>query len=230
MMIDQDDPLPLQDGRYVKISITDQGIGIPNKHLAKIFDPFFTTKDTGSGLGLSTSFSIVKQHDGTIQVESELDIGTTFHVYLPASEREPGVGEVERTKALRGEGNILVVDDDDGVRRSAGKVLKRLGYQVEFAKDGEEGVGIYEKAITRNRPFDAVIMDLTVPGGMGGKEGIRELKRLDPDARVIVSSGYSGNPVMSEFREYGFAGVVQKPYRIEDLGEVLAKVIAEKRG
>jgi signal transduction histidine kinase/CheY-like chemotaxis protein len=230
VMTDQKDSLQLQDGGYVKISITDQGIGIPEKHLPKIFDPFYTTKEKGSGLGLSTSFAIVKRHDGTIRVESELGVGTTFYVYLSASESESGGVEKEREKPLQGKGRILVVDDDDGVRRSAGKVLKRLGYRVELAKDGAEGVEIYEKAIKGKRPFDAVIMDLTIPGGMGGKEGIRELKRVDPDAKVIVSSGYSGDAVMSGFREYGFVGVVQKPYKIEDLSEVLATVIAEERG
>jgi CheY-like chemotaxis protein len=230
VMIDQEDSLPLKDGRYVKISITDQGVGIPGKHLLKIFDPFYTTKEKGSGLGLSTSFAIVKGHDGTIQVESDLGVSTTFCVYLPASESEPGVGKTERKKPLRGKGRILVVDDDDAVRRSAEKVLKRLGYRVELAKDGAEGVGIYEKAMKGERPFDAVIMDLTIPGGMGGKEGVRELKRIDPDAKAIVSSGYSADPVMSEFSEYGFVGVARKPYNIEDLSEVLAKVITEERG
>ena len=223
--IDQKDSLPLEEGRYVKISITDQGIGIPGRHLPKIFDPFYTTKEKGSGLGLSTSFTIAKRHDGTIQVESEPGVGATFHVYLPASERDPGVGETGRGRPLRGKGKILVVDDDEGVRRSAGMGLKRLGYQVEVAKDGAEGVGIYEEAIKGKRPFDAVIMDLTIPGGIGGKEGIRKLKRIDPDARVIVSSGYSEDPVMSEFREHGFVGVVQKPYKIEDLGQILNEVI-----
>jgi CheY-like chemotaxis protein len=225
VMIDQKDSLPLEEGRYVKISIADQGIGIPGRHLPKIFDPFFTTKERGSGLGLSTSFTIAKRHDGTIQVESEVCVGTTLHVYLPASERDPGVGETGRERPLRGKGKILVVDDDEGVRRSAGMGLKRLGYQVEVAKDGAEGIGIYEEAMKGKRPFDAVIMDLTIPGGMGGKEGIRKLKRIDPDARVIVSSGYSKDPVMSEFREYGFVGVVQKPYKIEDLGVILYEAI-----
>jgi two-component system cell cycle sensor histidine kinase/response regulator CckA len=181
--IDQQDSLPLRDGSYVKISITDQGIGIPGRHLPKIFDPFYTTKEKGSGLGLSTSFSIAKRHGGTIQVESEMGVGTTLDVYLPASERDPRVGETERGRPLRGEGKILVVDDDEGVRRSAEKVLKRLGYRVEVAKDGAEGIGIYEKAMKGKRPFDAVIMDLTIPGGMGGKEAIKELKKIDPDAK-----------------------------------------------
>lgn len=230
VMIDRKSSLPLKDGRYVEIFITDQGVGIPGRHLGKIFDPFYTTREEGSGLGLSTSFSIVKRHHGTIRVESELGVGTTFYVYLPASAREAGVGEAERQKPSRGKGNILVVDDDEGVRRALEKVLKRLGYGVELAKDGAEGVGVYEKAIKGKRPFDVVIMDLTIPGGMGGREGIRELKRIDPDARVVVSSGYSEDPVMSEFRQYGFVGVAKKPYKIEDLGEVLAKVIAGERG
>jgi PAS domain S-box-containing protein len=231
VMVDRTHDLPLKDGKYVKISIGDQGIGILGRHLPKIFDPFYTTKEKGSGLGLSTSFAIVKRHDGIIQVESELGVGTTFHVYLPASEGDPEGGETERERPLRGKGKILVVDDDEFVRRSVGKVLKRLGYRVEVAREGAEGVGIYQKAMKGKRPFDAVIMDLTIPGGMGGKEGIRELKRIDPDARVIVSSGYSGDPVMSEFREYGFVAVVRKPYNIEVLGKVLNEVVlAEGQG
>ena len=180
VMVDQKDSMPLKDGRYVKISITDQGIGIPGRHLPKIFDPFYTTKEKGSGLGLSSSFSIAKRHDGTIQVESESGVGTTFHVYLPASERDPGVGETGRGRPPRGRGRILVVDDDEGVRRSAGMGLKRLGYRVEVAKDGAEGIGIYEEAMKGKRPFDAVIMDLTIPGGTGGKEGIRRTQKDRP--------------------------------------------------
>ncbi|MGW8180411.1 MAG: hybrid sensor histidine kinase/response regulator, partial [bacterium] len=228
VVIGQEEDLPIRDGGYVRISVADQGIGIPERHLSKIFDPFYTTKERGSGLGLSTSFAIVKRHGGTIRVESELGVGTTFNVYLPASEREACVRKRERRKPLRGEGRILVVDDDEDVRRSAGNALERLGYRVEFAEDGAEGIGIYKTAIEGNRHFDAVIMDLTIPGGMGGKEAMRELKRIDPDAIVIVASGYSGDPVMSEFMEYGFVDVIQKPYKIEDLGEVLAKVTREK--
>ena len=225
VMIDAEDPLPLRGGKHVRISVMDQGIGIAAKHRPRVFDPFYTTKERGSGLGLSTSFAIVKRHNGTIQVQSEVGVGTTFTVYLPASEKEPGHDETDSENPLGGSGKILVVDDDDAVRRSAVKALERLGYRVESARDGAEGVVIYEKAFKGSRPFDAVIMDLTIPGGMGGKEGVRRLKRIDPAARVIVSSGYSGNPVISEFEEHGFSAVVAKPYKIGTLGRILCDVI-----
>jgi len=226
VMIGPEDSLALEEGRYVKMSIKDQGIGISEKHLPRIFDPFFTTKDKGSGLGLSTSFTIVGRHNGTIRAESEMGAGTTFHVCLPASVEKPGIDEMERQRLARAEGRILVIDDEESIRRSAGKILKRLGYEVEFAKDCAEGVTAYEKAMKGKRPFDAVIMDLTIPGGMGGKEGIRQIKQRDPDAKVIVSSGYSDDPVLSEFREYGFASVVAKPYDIEDLADAIHRVLS----
>jgi CheY-like chemotaxis protein len=221
------DPLPLKKGRYIKISIADQGIGIPEKHLPKIFDPFYTTKEKGSGLGLSTAFTIVERHDGTIRVESETGVGTTFTVYLPASEEDLSTEEQEWKRTRTGQGRILLVDDQEAVRKVAGKILERLGYEVEFAKDGAEGIRAYEQAMKRKQLFDMVIMDLTIPGGMGGRETIKELKTLDPEARVIVSSGYSDDPIMFDYKAYGVSGVVAKPYRIDDLAEVIHKVLAD---
>jgi len=219
------DPLPLKEGRYVKISISDQGIGIPEKHLPRVFDPFYSTKDRGSGLGLSIAHRIIDKHKGTIQVESELGTGTTFHMYLPSSEKEPAVVERAWAKRIQGKGRILLIDDDEGVRRSAKEMLKRLGYDIECVKDGKEGVRFYLRAKESGRPFATVIMDLTIPGGMGGKEAIKNLKEIDPGARVIVSSGYSDDPVLQDFSEYGFSGVVAKPYSMDDLAEVIHSVL-----
>jgi CheY-like chemotaxis protein len=225
VMVRPRDPLPLQEGKYVRISISDQGIGIPEKHLPRIFDPFYSTKDKGSGLGLSISHTIVERHHGTIQVESELGAGTAFHIYLPSSEKGLAVEEKERTKTLRGEGRILLIDDDEAVRRSAEEMLKRLGYDAECVQDGKEGLGLYLRAKESGRPFGAVIMDLTIPGGMGGREAIKRLKEEDPAARVIVSSGYSADPVLQGFSEYGFSGAVAKPYGMDDLAEVIHSVL-----
>lgn len=219
------DALPLAYGKYIKISIQDQGTGIPPGHLRKIFDPYFTTKQKGSGLGLAICYSIVKKHDGHISVESVLGSGTTFSIYLPASSKELTRRKDSREEPIRGEGKILVMDDEAIVRDVTGQILKKLGYDVEFAGDGSEAIELYRKAKESGKPFDLVIMDLTVPGGMGGKEAIHRLIEIDPDARAIVSSGYSDNLVMSDFRQYGFKGVVAKPYKIQQLALVLHTVL-----
>ena len=215
----------LKEGCYIKISVTDQGIGIPEKHLHKIFDPFFSTKYKGSGLGLATCFSIVTKHDGHIHVDSEAGVGTTFSIYLPSSKQTPATQKKTKKKKLQGQGKILLVDDEAIVRKATGKALEKMGYDVDFAAEGAEGIRIYREAREAGEPFDAVIMDLTIPGGMGGQKAIRKLLEVDPQARALVSSGYANNPVMSDFRKYGFSGVVKKPYRIHDLAEALRKIM-----
>jgi PAS domain S-box-containing protein len=219
--------LPLPDGKYVHVAVKDHGVGIPPDLISKIFDPYFTTKEAGSGLGLAISYSIVKNHGGHIAVESELGVGTTFHVYLPASERELPVKPTVTVKEIRpsGRGTILIMDDQSDVREIAGQLLKHLGYEVSSAKDGTEAVDLYRKAQEAGRPFDAVIMDLTIPGGMGGKEAIQKLLEIDPKVKAIVSSGYSTDPIMADFRKFGFSGVVSKPYEVEDLSAVLLEVL-----
>ncbi len=220
--------LPVNEGQYVKISITDQGIGIPEKYLQKIFDPYFTTKQRGSGLGLSTSYSIIKHHDGYIDVESETGAGTTFHMYLPASERREEKEEKKRGEPVLGQGKILLMDDEAFVRDAASEILQYLGYTVEVAEDGKEAIDLYKKAL-EDTPFDAIIMDLTIAGGMGGKEAIQTLQEFDPEVKAIVSSGYSTDPVMADYRKYGFRGVVTKPYSIEELSITLHRVLTEER-
>jgi PAS domain S-box-containing protein len=226
--ITEHDPLRLGPGNHVKVTIVDQGIGIPEEHLQKVFDPFFTTKQKGSGLGLSTSYSIVKRHNGALQVESRLGGGTKIHIYLPALPEGGAKRGTQRDASYRGEERVLLIDDDDTLRRSIGKALDQLGYEVAHAEDGKEGIKIYEEARASGRPIHVVVMDLTIPGGMGGKDAAREILQIDPDAKLIVSSGYSTDPVMSDFRAHGFRGVISKPYRIEDLGETLRRVLTKE--
>lgn len=214
---------PLTDGMYVKISIKDEGTGIPEDHIGKIFDPYFTTKPSGTGLGLSTSYSIVKNHNGYITVESRPGSGTTFFIYLPAS-REKALHRSRTEGAVPGKGRVLLMDDEEIVRTVAGIMLRDLGYDAEFARDGREAIETYKRAKASDRPFDAVIIDLTIPGGMGGKETIQKLTVLDPAVKAIVSSGYSNDPIMAEFKRYGFRGVVEKPYTLEELSQVLHRV------
>ncbi len=217
----------MRKGGYVKISIRDHGTGIPQDKLQKIFDPYYTTKQEGSGLGHATTYSIIKKHGGYITVESEIGVGTTFYIYIPHSEKElsgepvPGKTETsftdlaeeksEVTTSLAGK-KILFMDDDAIIKLAVVNRLKSLQCEVEEANDGTEAIELYKKALESDRPFDAVVMDLTVPNGMGGKEAMKELLQIDVDTKAIVASGYSNNPVMTEFGKYGFKGMVRKPY------------------
>lgn len=213
---------PLQKGDYVRISIRDQGTGIPEDHIDMIFDPYFTTKEKGSGLGLSICYSIVQKHKGHISVKSTLGIGTTLVIYLPAAQTLHEVKEpLEKTSVKNGKGKILVMDDEETIRNVVGDILQYLGYSVDLAKDGEEAVNLYSSG-----PYDAVILDLTIPGGMGGKEAIKRLREIDPDIKAIVSSGYSNDPIMSDYVDYGFKGVIIKPYTISEISNVLNHVIS----
>jgi len=223
--------LPLEEGMYVKISIQDQGIGIPGEYLQRIFDPYFTTKQTGTGLGLANSYSIIKKHGGYITAESEVGVGTTFRIYLPASGKELFVVEdIVEEVFLPGQGRILFMDDQQGIRDMVGEMLVDLGYEVEFAREGSEAVNLYEQAKKSGQTFDAVILDLTVPGGMGGQETIQMLREIDPKIKAIVSSGYSNDQIMSEYQEYGFCGAIAKPYEIKELARTLSKVLMGTEG
>jgi len=225
VVISSDCEVPLDPGRYIQISFEDQGIGISKQYLTKIFDPYFTTKQEGSGLGLATSYSIIKNHGGCITVESHVGTGTTFHVYLPASAKQLKTGKEEKDTPVGGKGRILLMDDEESILEVTGEVLTYLGYDVEVARDGLEALELYKKAQTLKIPFDAVIIDLTIRGKMGGRETIQHLLKIDPSARAIVSSGYSDDPVMANYRDYGFKCVVSKPYTIKELSEALREVL-----
>ncbi len=222
----------LEGGRYLKITVRDEGIGIAPRHLPRVFDPYFTTKQKGSGLGLTAVHSIIARHGGHITVDSEPGKGTTFVIYLPAARREEikeiesgaGVGEAS---SHRMSGKVLLMDDDEMVRNTAAKMMNNIGLDVEKAKEGEKAVEMYREAVDAEEPFDAVIMDLTVPGGMGGKKAVKEILQIDPDARVLVSSGYSTDPVMANYHQYGFTGVVVKPYTMDELVNALSRVLEE---
>ncbi len=221
--------LPLSAGKYVKISIQDQGVGIPADHLANIFDPYFTTKQRGSGLGLATTHTILQSHHGYITVKSTLGAGTTFAIYLPAVDRKITASPEKERELLSGQGTILVMDDEEMVRNIIGRMLGHLGYQVEFAKDGAEAVELFTQAHESGTAFDAVILDLTISGGIGGKETMETLLKIDPQVKAIVSSGYSDDPIMADFQKYGFSGVIAKPYTIKVLAQVLAGIECKER-
>jgi signal transduction histidine kinase/CheY-like chemotaxis protein len=218
--------LPLPTGKYVKVSVADEGTGIPEDAIPRIFDPYFTTKEEGSGLGLSIVHSIIKNHAGHIQIKSEPGKGTVFHIYLPAITRKKKQEQILVEKIISGSGKILFMDDEDMIRDFAAELLKELGYTVAVAEDGKKAVQLYTEAKETGKPFTAVIMDITIPGGMGGKEAIKEIREVDADAKVIVSSGYAKDPIMSNYKEYGFVGVVPKPYNLEELSQELHRVLA----
>lgn len=222
--------LPLDDGGYIKLTIKDQGLGIPEEHLSKIFDPYFSTKQKGSGLGLATTYSIIKRHAGHVTVESGPKVGTTFTIYLPASRKQAEVTKRKKKIVTDIRGKILVMDDERALRDVISRMLEQIGHKVECASDGERAVKKYKQAKKSGQPFDALILDLTIPGGMGGRETIAKLLEIDPEVRAIVSSGYSNDPVVSNYQDYGFSGEVSKPYQIEQLRAVLQTVMKKKNG
>jgi signal transduction histidine kinase/ActR/RegA family two-component response regulator len=215
----------INPGPFVLVCFKDNGKGIPENLINKIFDPFFTTKENGSGLGLFSTYSIVRNHYGTITVESRVGMGTSFFVYLPAVIDQKVKDDTKGDAILFGSGRILLMDDDELVRDMAKAMIQTLGYEVKLATRGEEALEIYRKAKEMNLPFQAVILDLTIPGGKGGKQTIQELLAYDRNVRAIVSSGYSNDPVLANYQEFGFKGCVAKPYRIQDLSKTLNDII-----
>jgi len=216
----------LPAGKYVRFSILDTGCGISAEILPKIFDPYFTTKEAGNGLGLAICYSVIKKHGGWISVESQVGFGSSFTVYLPAAkqvsppiEEQLGLPEIESNN-----GRVLLMDDDPAIRELTSIMLVRFGYEVAVSRDGQEALKIYSDAQDAGNPFNAVVMDLTVPEGLGGKWAVQEILKNDSDARVIVCSGYSNDPVMANFNAYGFRARIHKPFTGDDLHRVIAQV------
>jgi PAS domain S-box-containing protein len=231
VIVGQGEMAYVKPGPYVKIEVADTGVGIPGRNLKRIFDPYFTTRENGMGLGLTISYHIMKNHGGNLFVESEPGAGTTVSLYFPAStERMPRVVEAVSETAREGKWKVLVMDDEDLVRDMAIGMLEHLGFEARGARDGREAIGMYKDADTEGTPFDLVVMDLTVPGKMGGKEACARLLGMYPDARVIVCSGYSSDPVMSDHAAYGFLGMLGKPFHMEELKRVLEQVLHFRRG
>jgi PAS domain S-box-containing protein len=215
----------LAPGEYVRISIKDSGTGIPSEHRNNIFDPFFTTKKDGTGLGLATSWSIIKRHKGTIEFDSHPGRGTTFLIYIPSCECEPEI-VVPPQKSFSGHGRVLVMDDEFIIREVAGKMLKDAGFTVDKAVTGEEAVDMYKEAFNKGIPYDVIILDLTIPGGMGGNEALQKIKEFHKDVAAICSSGYSDDDIISNPEKYGFSASLPKPYLRETFSEVIRKVIS----
>ena len=226
--ISDESDLPLEPGPYVVFTVSDDGDGVPADLMSRVFDPYFTTKDEGRGFGLATSYSIVQNHGGHISFRSVQGQGTSVTVWLPAASTPPT--EVATPKGLElqpSPGRLLLMDDEASVRLVAGRMFERLGWQVTITADGAAAVEAYGRALADDQPFDLVVTDLTVPGGMGGAETMRRLLEMDPDVRAVVCSGYSNDPVMARFRDHGFAGVMTKPFTFGDLERVIDQAMRE---
>ncbi|MBU1986855.1 MAG: response regulator, partial [Proteobacteria bacterium] len=216
----------LPAGKYIELLFQDTGTGIPPEHISKIFDPYFSSKTTGSGLGLAISYSIIKNHDGLITVTSELGQGTVFSILLPATLKE-NTNQPKKQENLwkTAAKKILIMDDDTTVREIMVAMLTFMECSAEEACDGKEALALYIQAKEEGAPFDLVIMDLTIPGGIGGKEAITSLLAFDHTAKVVVSSGYANDPIMANYQEYGFCGVLSKPFKIDELNKIIATII-----
>jgi CheY-like chemotaxis protein len=219
--------MQIKQGKYVHISIKDSGSGIPENLKSKVINPFFTTKKKGSGLGLAISYSIIHKHKGSIHFTSKENEGTTFHIYLKASTKSINSEEVLKEEKIELEGRILLMDDEKEIRKTGIRMLSRLGFKPVAVRNGEEALAEYKKSIDENNPFKAVILDITIQGGMGGKQTIIELLKINPDIKAIVSSGYSEQKVINEYLKYGFKGFLKKAYTLTDLRNILIKIISD---
>lgn len=217
--------LPLSPGPYVKVTITDEGIGIAEDHLPKIFEPYFTTKPGGHGLGLASTYAIIKKHAGHVSVHSKVGKGTTFTLYFPASPKALKPPELLNLGIRRGQGHLLVMDDEESIRMMAREMLSHCGYQVMLAKDGEEALTLYQQAMDTHTSFSLVILDLTVPGKLGGLGTLARLRQLDPQVKALVSSGYSNDPIMANYASHGFVGVITKPYSLIELSNMVHQIL-----
>jgi CheY-like chemotaxis protein len=226
--LQEEEIIGLSAGEYIRFSVKDEGPGISPEVEPRLFEPYFTTKEKGNGLGLASCYSIIRNHDGTITAQSQTGAGAQFTVWLPASRSMLLSRQGQQADELRlGQGKVLLMDDELFVRDMGTAVLKELGYHVQSCSDGQQALTLYREAMDAKKTFDLVILDLTIPGGMGGKQTAQKLLQLDPQARLIVSSGYSNDPVMANHRDFGFRSILSKPYLIEDMARVLNQVLAE---
>jgi CheY-like chemotaxis protein len=217
--------LTLPTGAYVRISVIDKGVGISRDVLPRIFDPFFTTKENGSGLGLSIAYSVIKKHNGLITITSDVGVGTSVYIYLPASREK--LHTVSRVQELfsRGKAKILLMDDEEFLLDAISSILRSLGYSIETAVNGQKAIDLVKQAKLDGNPFEVVILDLTIPGGMGGKQAIKEIRKIDPDVKAIAASGYSDDPVIADPEQYGFKGALRKPYTVDELSDLLDLIL-----
>jgi two-component system cell cycle sensor histidine kinase/response regulator CckA len=221
---------PGEERQFVRISIQDHGPGIAAEHLERIFDPYFTTKTSGTGLGLAVSHTVIQNHGGFIKVESEPGRGATFHIYLPRSTRRVPLQAAPPSHAIpRGSGSVLVMDDERSIATVTASMLRSLGYQTDTVSDGEMAVERYAAALHAGTPFDAVIMDLTVPGGMGGAEALALLRELDPAVCAIVMSGYADTGLLADYQHVGFSGRLAKPFSLRDLATTVHDLLVHAR-
>lgn len=225
IILEQSNKQGLPPGYYVTIQIRDEGSGINKLDIQKIFDPYFTTKKDKQGLGISTAYSIIKNHGGILEVESQLNKGTEITIYLPAIEEEVTIDEIRSNLKEKGEGRILLLEDEEPIGRYISTLLTRCGYMVDHVLKGEDAIALYNKSIAENKLYKVVIIDLTIKGGMGGKEAIKELLQINPKIKAIVSSGYSKDPIMEDYKKFGFTASVSKPYRSIDLLTTISKTI-----
>jgi len=215
----------LRENRYVQLSVEDNGVGIPKQYLKKIFDPYFTTKEKGSGLGLAMSYSIIRNHGGVIDASSEAGKGTTFFIYLPAVDVAEETIQQHPASPVAGKGKILIMDDEDLILNITGEMMHALGHDFDTARHGQAAIEKYRAAMESGDPFDIVILDLTIRGGIGGKETVERLITIDPGVKAVVSSGYSDDAVVSEYASYGFKARLSKPYKLEDLRDTLCALL-----
>lgn len=218
----------LPPGNYVKISFRDEGPGIPPDIQGKIFDPYFTTKETGSGLGLAAVYSICRKHNGLITADSKPGEGATFHIYLPATEEKSRKTRNLPHAWIRGQGRILIMDDEATIRKIMRRTLTNLGYEVEEAQDGQQALDLQEKAIATDQPFDVACLDLTIPGGMGGDCIVGHMQERDPRLKAVACSGYSDNPIIANYKDHGFCAVLRKPFNLHELVEKMGELTAAK--
>jgi len=223
--IDNNIDLPIKNGKFVKITIIDQGCGIPANIKDKIFDPYFSSSKNGNGLGLAICYSIIKKHNGFITFESQINKGSSFHIYFPASEKNNIEINENNIQIITGNGKILIMDDEDIVSTVLANMLNHLGYKFSIAKDGQEAIDKYIESVNNKEPYDIILMDLTIPGGMGGKRTIQEILKINSNAKVIVTSGYSNDPIMSNYKNYGFIDCIVKPYKINTLSATINRVL-----